>query len=400
MNELKLKHTADYEWAVKLNRFSLSAICLWPAEEQDIKKQFWIKLRTMAYFLLITFVCTIPCLYALIKECDTLMEVTDNLAYSIPLTITVIKFIIVSSKKEVLLPIVNMIAEDWAKLKTDFEERVMIRRARMARTINIFGYILVCILIWLLMVFPRFGITIRYITNVTDIKKLLPLPTYYMYDVSETPYFEIMYIIQSTSLLVATFCYTGIDNFFGVVILHICGQLENLRFHLSNMKESQTSNQILAATVEDHIRLIRAINVIENTSTLLVLALLINFGTCACIYGLLLITVPAGKEEFSVIRVVYLICNFANTFLQTFLYFMAGQMLVTQSERIHDAAYECEWVNLKSRKAKNLIIIMARSKKPLHLTAGKLFPVTLLTFCNNSFDYLTKVENTSIIKGS
>ncbi|KOX76215.1 Zinc finger protein 84, partial [Melipona quadrifasciata] len=333
----------DYEWAVKLNRFSLSAICLWPAEEQDIRKQFWIKLRTMTYFLLITFVCTIPCLYALIKECDTLMEVTDNLAYSIPLTITVIKFIIVSSKKEVLLPIVNMIAEDWAKLKTDFEERVMIRRARMARIINIFGYILVCILIWLLMVFPRFGITIRYITNVTDIKKLLPLPTYYMYDVSETPYFEIMYIIQSTSLLVATFCYTGIDNFFGVVILHICGQLENLRFHLSNMKESQTSNQILAATIEDHIRLIRAINVIENTSTLLVLALLINFGTCACIYGLLLITVPAGKEEFSVIRVVYLICNFANTFLQTFLYFMAGQMLVTQSERVHDAVYECEW---------------------------------------------------------
>lgn len=235
----------------------------------------------MAYFLLITFVCTIPCLCALIKECDTLIEMTDNLAYSIPLTITVIKFIIVSSKKEgklalvkeetvcftslsffffqVLLPIVNMIAEDWAKLKTDFEERVMIRRARMARTINIFGYILVCVLIWLLMISPRFGITIRYITNVTDMKKLLPLPTYYMYDVSETPYFEIMYIIQSTSLLVATFCYTGIDNFFGVVILHICGQLENLRFHLSNMKESQTSNQILAATVEDHIRLIRYI---------------------------------------------------------------------------------------------------------------------------------------------
>ena len=137
MNELKLKHTAgvfynystfpqwfllianlnqfccslnisiDYEWAVKLNRFSLSAICLWPAEEQDIRKQFWIKLRTMAYFLLITFVCTIPCLYALIKECDTLMEVTDNLAYSIPLTITVIKFIIVSSKKEGKLALVK-----------------------------------------------------------------------------------------------------------------------------------------------------------------------------------------------------------------------------------------------------------------------------------------------------
>lgn len=34
----------------------------------------------------------------------------------------------------------------------------------------------------------------------------------------------------------------------------------------------------------------RAINVIENISTLLFLVLLINFDICACIYGLLLIT--------------------------------------------------------------------------------------------------------------
>lgn len=36
------------------------------------------------------------------------------------------------------------------------------------------------------------------------------------------------------------------------------------------------------------------------------------------------------EEQFSLFRIIYLICNFTNTFLQTFLYFMAGQMLVTQ----------------------------------------------------------------------
>lgn len=49
--------------------------------------------------MLITFVCTIPCLCAL-KQCNNLMEVTDNLAYSIPLIITTIKFIVISSKKK------------------------------------------------------------------------------------------------------------------------------------------------------------------------------------------------------------------------------------------------------------------------------------------------------------
>lgn len=64
-----------------------------------MRKQSWTKLHIMTCFMLITFVCTIPCLCAL-KQCNNLMEVTDNLAYSIPLIITTIKFIVVSSKKK------------------------------------------------------------------------------------------------------------------------------------------------------------------------------------------------------------------------------------------------------------------------------------------------------------
>lgn len=133
----------------------------------------------------------------------------------------------------------------------------------LARTVNIFSYILVYILIRLLMILPRFSIVIRYVTNGTDAGKLLPLPTYYSYNVSKTLYFEIMYVVQCINLLIASFCYIGVDNFFGVLILHIFDQLENLRFHLANMKDSrygyETSNHVLGATIEDHIRLIRYI---------------------------------------------------------------------------------------------------------------------------------------------
>ncbi|XP_071862373.1 odorant receptor 10 [Bombus fervidus] len=252
---------------------------------------------------------------------------------------------------------------------------------------SIFSYILVYILIWLLMILPRFSIIIRYVMNGTDARKLLPLPTYYPYNVSKTLYFEIMYAVQCINLLIASFCYIRVDNLFGVLILHICGQLENFRFHLANMKDSRyIDNHVLGVTVEDHIRLIRAINVIENISTLLFFVLLINFEISACIYRLLLITISAGKERFTVLQVVYLFCNFINTFLQTSLYFLAEQMLVSQidgdSEGVHNTAYECECVSLKFTKAKSLIIIMARSKRPLHLTTGKLFPLTMLTFYN------------------
>ncbi|CAL7946690.1 unnamed protein product [Xylocopa violacea] len=382
MPEIKMKHSAtDYEWAVRLNRTSLKIVGLWPTEEQDTKEKFLTTLRAIVFLMVVIFVFTIPCLCDLIKQCDNLIAVINNLGYSIPLMITVMKYIVVFKKKKVLLPIVNMIAEDWAKLKTEFEEAVMVRRARVARAINIFGYTLISIMMSLMTILPRFGVTLRYVTNGTDVRKVFPLPTYYIYDVSETPYFEIIYVVQATGMLMMIFCYTGIDNFFGLLVLHISGQLENLQTRLANINDSETFNRFFAATVEDHVRLISAVDVIENTFTLLLLALLLYFGIFVCIYGLLLITILVESEQISMLRVAFLMGTFVNTFVQTSLYCMAGQILVSQAEGVYNAAYKCEWTNLKSNKAKKLILIMARAKRPLYITAGKLFPMTMLTFC-------------------
>ncbi|XP_014474005.1 PREDICTED: odorant receptor 43a-like [Dinoponera quadriceps] len=64
------------------------------------------------------------------------------------------------------------------------------------------------------------------------------------------------------------------------------------------------------------------------------------------------------------------------------LYCAAGKILVTQSERIHRATYEYAWYNIEPRAAKKLMLIMLCSKKSLHITAGKTFPMTMATLCN------------------
>ncbi|EFN70215.1 hypothetical protein EAG_14018, partial [Camponotus floridanus] len=51
-------------------------------------------------------------------------------------------------------------------------------------------------------------------------------------------------------------------------------------------------------------------------------------------------------------------------------------------EKIHRATYEYVWYNLEPKTARNLMLIMLRTKKPLYITAGKIFPMTLATFCN------------------
>jgi len=57
-------------------------------------------------------------------------------------------------------------------------------------------------------------------------------------------------------------------------------------------------------------------------------------------------------------------------------------MFIIKCEEIYHAAYEYEWYKLEPQKARILILLMIRTSKPLHITAGKMFPMTMSTFCN------------------
>ncbi|KAM0732881.1 hypothetical protein ACS0PU_001042 [Formica fusca] len=56
--------------------------------------------------------------------------------------------------------------------------------------------------------------------------------------------------------------------------------------------------------------------------------------------------------------------------------------MVAQCEGIYEAVCECKWYTLEPKKARNISIIMISAHKPLYLTAGKLFPMTMSTLCN------------------
>lgn len=150
-----------------------------------------------------------------------------------------------------------MIADDWLQEKTNEELRVMRNRARNARVLTIFGYVFMTVGFSFLVFLPCFGMSLRYVTNITDPQKILPLQTYYFYDKDQSPYFELTYAAQGLLLVAAGASYTGIDNLLGLLIFHLCGQMENLRERLANMGQFRTFNSSLAFVVRDHIRLIK-----------------------------------------------------------------------------------------------------------------------------------------------
>lgn len=87
--------------------------------------------------------------------------------------------------------------------------------------------------------------------------KILPLQTYYIYNKNRSPYFEFTFATQILMLLMCIATYSGMDNLLGLLIFHLCGQLENLKEKLINMKQFESHHEGVAYIVEDHIRLIK-----------------------------------------------------------------------------------------------------------------------------------------------
>jgi len=89
----------DFEWAVKLNRFTLNLIGLWPKTAQNSRQKLICNFRILITFLgLLGLV--IPCIHSLIKIFGDGLLMLDNLQFTLPVISCLIRIMIFWWKKE------------------------------------------------------------------------------------------------------------------------------------------------------------------------------------------------------------------------------------------------------------------------------------------------------------
>ena len=93
--------------------------------------------------------------------------------------------------------------------------------------------------------------------------------------------------------------------------------------------------------------------------------------------------------------------NFINFLTsEAMIYCFASDYLLDQSERIAQSVYFGNWYKMSIEIKKDMIFLMMRGKKPLHITAGKFFRVTrntMLAILKTSYSFLS-VLRLSLIK--
>jgi len=140
----------------------------------------------------------------------------------------------------------------------------MIKLALYARIIITCTYLIIIISFIIVFGMPIFGKSIRMASNITDSGISLVIPTYYIYDVTKRPEYEITVIGQYISFIILTTLYTGVDNFLGFLVFHICGQLDIMTNRFKCNREDFHS--MLRNNVICHIRLLRYTYIVIYTT--------------------------------------------------------------------------------------------------------------------------------------
>ncbi|XP_011704621.1 PREDICTED: odorant receptor 67c-like [Wasmannia auropunctata] len=290
-----------------------------------------------------------------------------------------------------------MIAKDWMMLKSDQERNMMIRRAQTARMIIICSYSIMGFTCFFITVLPAFGISMRLTPNITDPGKPMPFQTHYIYDITKSPQYELTFISQAICIPVAMMAYTGIDNFLSLLVFHICGQLDILENRLAHLDKHINYHKVLKCCIVKHIRLLRAIDVIEDTYNVILLSLFIYFTLLFAFYGFRMISLFDEGNDMSLTHLIYFVSTVFNIFINMSLYCLLGEILMTQCNKIYYAAYSNKWYILNSKIVEDLFFLMTRGSKPIYLTVGKVSPVTMATFCSfvkTSVGYISVLHTT------
>lgn len=89
----------DLDWAIGLNRCMLKIVGLWPEESKDQREEFLSKIRLLINITTLMFVLTIPSLVSLITVWGDMILMIDNLQFTLPFLILIMKNFIMWYKR-------------------------------------------------------------------------------------------------------------------------------------------------------------------------------------------------------------------------------------------------------------------------------------------------------------
>ncbi|XP_046738660.1 odorant receptor 13a-like isoform X2 [Diprion similis] len=331
MQEYKFTETTD--WLTNTERI-LTIVGTWPKNKTNLR--FILSLVYMTIFVAMQwtdFVCHI----------DDLQELADILCETVVGTMVVIK-LLVFYKNRILSEMIDAVKQDCENNKTQLspseKRKYAMCYSKGTTYVKIFTFFVgaTCVFYYL----KPLPINVLAANRNDSTSLVLPFRTSLSFKRTDAYMYAFLYACQMEALLQIFFGYVGTHALLMTLMMHICGELSVLSERIINLKTDMENGQQreIKKIIMRHVRLIWMAKEIDTAFTVVLLTQVICSEIMICVAGF--------------------------------------NMIVSQ--RISDSISDCAWYEMPPSQTRDLILVMARSQKPLHLTAGKVFVFSLEIF--------------------
>ncbi|XP_014212166.1 odorant receptor 4-like [Copidosoma floridanum] len=377
-----------FQYAFGVCHTNLKIVGLWPG---SINSKFNgiipVLLLTITIFIMITFVTMAQTTKLLMIWGDLGLMINNLSTANLPITVVIIKTILFYNYKRELGMLLSSVINDWNADKTKGEVINMVRNAKTTRKLSF-----ICLFLGMGSVNGQLAVRISQELDILpgQINKREPmLISYFPYDYKPSPIYEITWLFQYLGAILATLIYSGIYCFFVGLVLHLRGQLANLRFRLEtldidgNKANHRKITKKIGFIVERHNILNRFAKEIENVFNGIFLVEIISCTVLICLQLFLLVTLISDDNKdinVPILQIVFTVTYVMHVGTHVLISCYVADKLQDESSAISQSAYNIQWYNMASQNSKLLLMIMQRSEKPLKLTAGKFCSFSLLLF--------------------
>ncbi|XP_058814370.1 odorant receptor Or2-like [Topomyia yanbarensis] len=211
-------------------------------------------------------------------------------------------------------------------------------------------------------------------------------------NILDSPQWEILYLAQMFVTLPGCCIYIPFTSFFATCTLFGLIQIKTVQHQLQEFKRqevdkgSEEYNCKLVTIIQKHQRVITYVAKLNSFVTYICLVELVSFGTMLCALLFLLVIIENHAQIVIVMAYIFMMVS------QIFAFYWHGNELREESMAIALAAYSGPWFELDTVVRKKLLMIILRAQRPLKITVGNVFPLTLEMFqslLNASYSYFT-----------
>ncbi|XP_011293472.1 odorant receptor 43a-like [Musca domestica] len=216
-------------------------------------------------------------------------------------------------------------------------------------------------------------------------------------DSAVSPYYEIYFILQLHCPITLSVLYMPFVSIFVTFSSFGKTALQILQHRLKDIFEiyddDETRLEALKECAHYYNRLTRFIKVFDEMVTYVILGEFLLFGAIICSLLFCINIIDTMAQFVSIIMYV-------GTMLYVLFacYYSANEML-EESLKVSEAAYSIPWYEGTPQFRKTLLLFIQRTQKPLCLTVGNVYPMTLLIFqslLNMSYSYFTMLRGLKI----